>query len=215
MQADCNCFQGWGKQKALFTAQWFVNNEWQITVFAHHQMVGDSRRASDVESKWDLSQAIRREYMLRFSGNQRETESKTLAENVRGKNSQKEKMRMDFFILVFINSGSFWGKMLDESHRQLWTSTWCYLCGDQSLHTLMCSLRGKRPIIPAGSWSLSQQWCQDINKVRFIHSTLSPLRRVFCPRWGQFWFWGSTGYWLGPVLGFLWRCTFSLVYLAK
>lgn len=61
MWAACGGFQGRGKQKALFTVQWFVHNEWQITVFARPQMAADSKWAAGVKSKWHLLQSVERE----------------------------------------------------------------------------------------------------------------------------------------------------------
>lgn len=60
MWAACGGFQGRGKQKALFTVQWFVHNEWQITVFARPQMAADSKWAAGVKSKWHLLRSVER-----------------------------------------------------------------------------------------------------------------------------------------------------------
>lgn len=77
--------------------QRFVNNEEQFTVFALHQMVGDSRWAARAESKWDLSQGIKRE---RSAGNQRKNDV------------LKKRWEWSGFLCVCVNPESLWEKVL-------------------------------------------------------------------------------------------------------
>ncbi len=154
MQADCNCFQGWGKQKALFTAQWFVNNGLQITAFAFHEMVGDSRWAAGVESKRNLSQSMKRERGRRDLLGFRETESQA------GMVQKWEIKRQEWtgLLIVFIHPESFWGKLLDESSAQLalatrpseLSHTWA-ACGEEACYSHW-------QLISVSAGALEHQW---------------------------------------------------------
>lgn len=135
MQADYNCFPGWGKHKTtLFTVQWFVNNEWQITVFALHQMVGDSRWAAGVGKEWDLSQSIKRR--RRHWKSEQQTDRQTWA------SVTEQKVGLALATL---------------SHSEEYV-----LYTVSSLHVSIRAFKymeGEKPFTLTGSSSLSQQWC--------------------------------------------------------
>lgn len=137
MQADYNCFPGWGKHEALFTVQRFVNNEWQITVFAPHQMIGDSRWAAGVGNEWDLSQSIKR--------GRRHWESELQTDRQTWASVTEQKVGLASATLS--HSEEYVLYTVSSPHVSI------------RAFTYMDGLEGEKPFNPTGSSSRSQQWC--------------------------------------------------------